>query len=241
MKKNYIEFRNFEKINQTDLPMKKFAIIVAGGSGIRMNSEIPKQFIPIKGLPIIMHSMLAFYHFDKTIQIIVALPSSLFDFWHNLCRENSFSLAHKVVPGGETRFQSVKNALAEIKESGFIAVHDAVRPLVSQDTIGRCFDTAIRKGNAIPFINIVDSVRTVEGDKNNIVDRTKLKLIQTPQIFRSEILVRAYEQEYQSWFTDDASVVEQIGYEINLEEGNRENIKITSPSDLEIAKVLIDF
>jgi len=219
--------------------MKNFAIIVAGGMGERMKSEIPKQFLVIGQHPILMHSISAFYEFDKYIEIIIVLPEDQITYWQQLCSEHSFNIKHKIVKSGETRFHSVKNAIELVEDEGIVAVHDGVRPLVSQNTIKRCFDTVTKLGNAIPFINIPDSIREVENNRNKPVDRLKYKLIQTPQVFFTKVIKKAYQQEYIPEFTDDASVVETLGESINLVEGNRENIKITSQVDILIADTLI--
>lgn len=218
--------------------MKQFVIIVAGGSGERMKSDIPKQFLEVKGIPVLMRSIRAFYRFNPDIKITVALPEEQITYWQQLCQKYAFNIKHQMVAGGETRFHSVKNALKNIDPEGIVAIHDGVRPLVSQQTIQRVFETATLKGNAIPYIDIADSVRQVSNDKNNPVDRSKLKLIQTPQAFDGKIIQKAYEQPYEPSFTDDAGVVEKTGQKINLVEGNRENIKITTRVDLMLANTM---
>ncbi|MDP4188063.1 MAG: 2-C-methyl-D-erythritol 4-phosphate cytidylyltransferase [Bacteroidota bacterium] len=216
---------------------KKFVIIVAGGSGKRMNSSIPKQFLKVRGIPILMRTLLVFYKYDKKIKIILALPEDQIPYWKKLCRTFNFTIPHDVVKGGLQRFQSVKNALAEIKEEGIIAVHDGVRPLVSEETIDRCFKTAIKSGTAIPVIPVNDSLRMTNGQDSEMVDRSKYKIVQTPQVFKSEILLQSYHKKrYSPLFTDDASVVEMAGEKINLVDGNIENIKITTPLDIRIAE-----
>ncbi|OQY01307.1 MAG: 2-C-methyl-D-erythritol 4-phosphate cytidylyltransferase [Bacteroidetes bacterium 4572_117] len=214
-------------------------IIVAGGSGSRFKSNIPKQFVELKGKPILMHSIIAFYKFQKDIEIIIILPEKQLDFWYSLCKKHDFNIKHKVIKGGKTRFESVKNGLDTIKLSeNMVAIHDGVRPLVSQDTIERCFNEAKISGNAIPTILPVDSVRQVSGNTNSPIDRSGLRLIQTPQVFKTGILKNAYNQAYKEMFTDDASVLEAMGEQIKLVEGNRENIKITNNIDLILAKAL---
>lgn len=217
----------------------KIAIIVAGGKGERMKTEVPKQFIEILGKPILMHTIEAFLKFDNTIQIILVLPQVQLDYWQELCKKHSFYTTHKIVVGGETRFQSVKNGLEAIKSTGLVAVHDGVRPLVSEDTIARCYSAAENKGNAIPVVDCVDSIRQITPNGNESVDRTAYKLVQTPQVFEVELLKSAYEQPYSSLFTDDASVAENLGLKINLVDGNRENIKITTAFDLRLAEILL--
>jgi 2-C-methyl-D-erythritol 4-phosphate cytidylyltransferase len=220
--------------------MHQYVIIVAGGKGQRFESEIPKQFMRLKGLPILMHSIKAFINFDNSLEIIIALPENHFETWNTLCRNHHFKIPHQKVIGGETRFHSVKNALDAIKiNDGIVAVHDAVRPLVSNDTIKRCFDTARRKGSAVPVIPLYDSIRELKAPKSVPVDRNSFVLVQTPQVFKTKLLKEAYEQPYLSDFTDDAHVVEKTGAEIILVEGNRENIKITDKADLIIAEALL--
>jgi len=218
---------------------QKIAIIVAGGKGERMNSDIPKQFLDIQGKTILMHTLEAFYKFDATIQLILVLPEVHIDFWKKLCQKHPFTLSHKIVSGGQTRFDSVKNGLEVVQGHALVAVHDGVRPLVSQDTIARCFEAAEKLDAAIPVIDLVDSIRQLNGTDSQSVDRNAYKLVQTPQIFDAELLKNAYKQDFSTLFTDDASVVEAMGTKVHLVEGNRENIKITTEFDLEIAEVLL--
>ena len=219
--------------------MKLYALIVAGGTGERMKSEIPKQFIEIAGKPILMHTIEKFREFDGSIEIITVLPENQLRFWSELQKKYSFSVTHTLVKGGKTRFDSVRNGLGFIYGAGLVAIHDGVRPFVSIETIKRCFDTAAKLGNAIPVISPSDSMRIVAKNGNEPVDRTKIKLIQTPQVFRTELIRYAYRQDYIPEFTDDAIVLERTGAKINLVEGNRENIKITNPEDLLIAGALL--
>ncbi len=220
--------------------MKQYAIIVAGGSGQRFASQIPKQFLRLKGLPILMHSIKAFSNYDNSIEIIIALPENHFDTWTELCRNHHFKIQHQKVIGGETRFHSVKNALDTIKsDDGIIAVHDAVRPLVSNETLRKCFETAKRKGNAVPVVVLYDSIRELNGLRSTPVDRNSFVLVQTPQVFKTKLLKESYNQPYLPEFTDDAHVVEKAGTPVILVEGNRENIKITDKSDLLIAEALL--
>ena len=213
---------------------------MAGGKGLRMGSDIPKQFIEIAGLPVLMHSINRFIQFDSNIEVIVPMPVSHIGFWNELCQKYNFDNIHRVVEGGESRFHSVLNGLNTITATnGLVAVHDAVRPLVSGNTISRCFETAAKEGNAIPVIEMVDSARIVEGNTSRIIDRNALKRIQTPQVFSLELLRKAYKQTYSESFTDDASVVEQLGEAIHLVDGNSENIKITEKIDLLLAEQLI--
>ncbi len=219
--------------------MKRYVVIVAGGSGSRMRSEVPKQFIVIGTKPLLMHTIDAFKKFDSAIQIILVLPESQKEYWSNLCEKYSFSTIHDVVNGGETRFHSVSNGLVLVKEPGIVGIHDGVRPFVSQKTLFNCYKTAEDSGNAVPAVDAFESVRQTDATSNRAIDRTTIKLVQTPQVFRSEQLLKAYKTEFTSGFTDDASVAEAAGYHINLVEGNRENIKITTPFDLKIAEALL--
>ena len=219
--------------------MKLYALIVAGGSGERMKSEIPKQFIEIAGKPILMHTIERFIDFDGSIEIITVLPENQLRFWSDLQKKYSFTIPHTLVKGGKTRFESVRNGLGFTDEPGLVAIHDGVRPFVSIDTIRRCFETAGKLGNAIPVISPSDSLRIETENGSMPVDRTKIKLIQTPQVFRTDLIMYAYRQDYLPEFTDDAIVLERTGAKINLVEGNRENIKITTPEDLLVARSLI--
>ena len=219
--------------------MKKFALIMAGGSGTRMKTEIPKQFIEILGLPVIMHTILRFERFDPEIRFIIVLPENQFDLWDELCKKHNFTKIFKQAKGGETRFHSVKNGLKMIDEEGIVFIHDAVRPLVSVQTLQNCIDTTIRKGNALPVIPVTDSVRITENDTSFPADRSKIFLVQTPQTFHTSQIISAYNQVNHSYFTDDATVLESTGVVINLVEGNRENIKITNPADLIIAEAFL--
>ncbi|RIH64593.1 2-C-methyl-D-erythritol 4-phosphate cytidylyltransferase [Mariniphaga sediminis] len=219
--------------------MKKFALIVAGGRGNRMQSAIPKQFIELRDRPLLMHTFEAFLKNDPSFHFILVLPENEMGTWEKLCKTHSFNVKHIVVKGGETRFHSVKNGLAEINEEGIIFIHDGVRPLVSVRTIENCYQTALQKGNALPVMAPSESVREVSGEQNRAVDRTHYFLVQTPQTFRSKLIKTAYTQNYSEKFTDDASVLESTGEKIHLVEGNRENIKITFPEDLIFAKALL--
>jgi len=221
--------------------MKQFALIVAGGNGSRMNSETPKQFLLLNDLPILMHSMNRFYHFNSEMEIILVLPKAQFGMWKSLSKKYEFNVPHQIVAGGKNRFQSVKNGLDTIIGNGIIFIHDGVRPLVSTETIGRCLKTTLEKGNAVPVSSVVESLRMVENGTNKIVDRDKFVNIQTPQTFFVEEIKAAYAQGFDPLFTDDTSVLERTGKTINLVKGNRENIKITHPSDLIVAKALMKY
>lgn len=219
--------------------MKKFALIVAGGSGTRMNSDIPKQFLEIAGLPVIMHTINAFVKFNTEIEFILVLPESQISNWRLLCEKHHFDIKHKIALGGTTRFYSVKNGLELIDEKGIVFIHDAVRPLVSEATIQNCLDCATTNGNALPVVPVTDSVRIVDGGNNHPADRSQIYLVQTPQTFQTLLIKNAYQDTKSGNFTDDASVLESAGSTINLVEGNRENIKITTPADLIVAQVFL--
>ena len=219
--------------------MKNHVIIVAGGSGLRMNSDIPKQFLLLAGKPVLMHSIERFNAFDPSINIIVVLPVKETAEWQSLCEKYSFAIKHMVVTGGNTRFHSVKNGLDNITEKGVVGVHDGVRPILAPDLIQRCFSEAMEKGNAVPFIPVRESIRKVDGNKNEAVKRDSFVIVQTPQCFSTDLLRKAYLTEYHNNFTDDASVVEASGEPINLVEGDFRNIKITFPGDLLHAEMLL--
>jgi|WetSurMetagenome_2_1015567.scaffolds.fasta_scaffold31725_3 2-C-methyl-D-erythritol 4-phosphate cytidylyltransferase len=220
--------------------MKKFVLIVAGGNGVRMDARSPKQFLLVAGKPILMQTIMCFFNYDPNAEIVVVLPGQQIETWKNLCQNHSFTIAHRICPGGEKRFYSVKNGLSEIEEEGVVFIHDGVRPLVSNETLDRCFKTALQKGNAIPVVPVTESLRKIEAGKNTSVDRSRYFLVQTPQTFLVKEIKKAYEQEYSPYFTDDASVLEATGKAINLVDGNRENIKITYPHDLVIASSLLE-
>lgn len=218
----------------------KIAIIVASGKGQRMQTEIPKQFIEIQGKPILMHTLEVFHLYDNSIQLILVLSLDKIKFWEELCEKNLFKIPHQIVVGGKNRFDSVKKGLGFIPNNVLVAVHDGVRPFVSKETIARCFDEADNHGSAIPVIDLVDSIRLITQTGSRNIDRSFYKLVQTPQIFYSEIIKKAYEQEFTPRFTDDASVVEALGIKIHLVEGNRENLKITTSYDLELANFMLN-
>jgi len=219
--------------------MKNFVIIVAGGSGSRMGTEIPKQFLELFGKPVLMHTIQVFHDFDPESKIILVLPEEQQQFWKGLCLKHSFSLVHQVVSGGKTRFHSVQNGLSQIDGEGIVFIHDGVRPLVSRETLSRCLETALKSGNAIPVLPVTESLRKLEDEQNISVDRSKYFSVQTPQTFRRDQILEAFQQEFDSAFTDDASVAEKAGFSIHMVEGNRENIKITTPIDLIVAEALL--
>lgn len=220
--------------------MKHTALIVAGGKGLRMGSELPKQFLPIGGKPVLMHTLEAFYRFDSGIDLILVLPEEQQGYWKQLCEKHRFTIRHLIVNGGETRFHSVRNGLALVSGGGLVGVHDGVRPFVSQEVIRRCYDRAATEKAVIPVVDVVDTVRQVTESGSRTVNRDDYKLVQTPQVFDADLLRRAYAQDFKPFFTDDASVVEAMGVPVDLVEGNRENIKITTPFDLKIATALVE-
>ncbi|MGQ1889619.1 2-C-methyl-D-erythritol 4-phosphate cytidylyltransferase [Thermophagus sp. OGC60D27] len=224
------------------MSLKQCVIFVAGGRGLRMGADIPKQFMIVAGKPILMHTIENFLNWKQDIKVVLVLPEDHFPYWESLCREYNFTVKYHLAPGGDTRYQSVKNGLRHVGDSGLIAIHDGVRPFVSHQTIERCFNTAEKEGAAIPALEVVESLRKT--DKNNptqsiSLERSLYRTVQTPQVFRASILREAYELPFNPHFTDDASVVEAAGHEISLVEGNRENIKITSPLDLKVAEALL--
>jgi 2-C-methyl-D-erythritol 4-phosphate cytidylyltransferase len=217
---------------------KNYVIIVAGGSGTRMQSAVPKQFLILKGRPVLMHTIGAFYNSDTCPQIIAVLPADFHAHWQQLCVEHQFTIPHQLVKGGETRFHSVTNGLDAITDSdgALIAVHDAVRPLPGKQIIDEAYQHAAQNGNAITAIKSRDSVRQLKNGISRSLLRDEIYLVQTPQTFQSSQLIKAYQQPYSEKFTDDASVVEAAGFQINLIEGHFRNIKITFPEDLAIAE-----
>ncbi|MBK3516662.1 2-C-methyl-D-erythritol 4-phosphate cytidylyltransferase [Carboxylicivirga marina] len=219
--------------------MTNYAVIVAGGSGTRMGSSVPKQFLKINDLPVLMHTIKTFQQFDTQMKLILVLPESQIDYWQQLCEEHQFDAKHQIAKGGSTRFESVKNGLSLITETALIGIHDGVRPFVSPNTLKRCYHHAQALGNAIPVLDAFESIRQLNDDCSKAIDRSSIKLVQTPQVFHSDQLMAAYNQDYDSLFTDDASVVEAYGKTIHLVAGNRENIKITTPFDLVLAEAFI--
>lgn len=221
--------------------MKQVAvIIVAGGKGKRMGSALPKQFLPLAGRPILMHTIERFATALPGCRIVVVLPHDRHSFWQTLCAEHGFALPHRVCDGGATRFESVRNGLAEIGDAEVIAVHDGVRPLVTSELIRRVVEAAEQSGAAIPVVLPNDSLREIELEgESRIVDRSRYRMVQTPQVFRRSVLLEAYRQPYNNAFTDDASVVEYAGGTMALCEGDYANLKITTPTDCLIAEVLM--
>lgn len=222
------------------LTSKHTILIVAGGRGTRMGGPQPKQFLQLAGRPVLMHTLEAFDRWDASARLIVVLPEDQIDTWKRLCEAHVFGRIHRVVAGGETRFHSVRNGLGVIASNGLIAVHDGVRPLVAPSVIAACFAAAADGGAAVPVVPVVESVREVDADGGSRpVDRTRLRVVQTPQVFRADVLRAAYCLPYDPRFTDDASVVEASGVAVRLVPGNRENIKLTTPMDLLLAEQLM--
>ncbi|MBR3980790.1 MAG: 2-C-methyl-D-erythritol 4-phosphate cytidylyltransferase [Bacteroidales bacterium] len=219
--------------------MKRFVVIVAGGKGVRMGNAVPKQFLLLNGKPVLQRSLEAFAAFDPTMTCIVVLPETQISYWKDLCEKYSCNVPHLVVSGGKERFDSVKNGLKAISAEGFVAVHDGVRPLVTMEMLRDGFETAEKFGSAIPYVDSVDSLRMIDGETSKTLDRTKIKRIQTPQIFDVSQLKDVMDVEYRLEFTDEASVWELAGKKLYFYKGSEQNIKITTPYDLKIAEVLL--
>jgi 2-C-methyl-D-erythritol 4-phosphate cytidylyltransferase len=217
--------------------LERFAIITAGGIGSRMGTTIPKQFLSINGRPVLIHAINRFVSWVNTV--IVTLPEQYTAYWKELQGKHDFHVPHILVHGGETRFDSVKNALHFVSDRGLVAVHDAVRPFVTPDLICSCFEHAQQYGTAVAAIPLKDSLRMISEGKSQSVNRSDYYIIQTPQVFACDIIKKAYQQDYNSTFTDDASVVEASGIEIQLVEGEESNVKITTPTDLVLAEILM--
>ena len=220
---------------------KKYVIIVAGGKGARTGWDLPKQFILLNGKPVLMHTITAFYNYDPSMGIILVLPQDYTGHWSKLCADFNYTVPHQVVIGGNTRFQSVRRGLEKVERGALVGVHDGVRPLIDRKLIAKLFETAEERKGAFPVIPLIDSIRELESDDlSHAVDRSKYCLVQTPQVFWSDILIDAYQQEYKADFTDDVSVVEAAQtIRPAMVEGNRENIKITTAADLMIAETLM--
>lgn len=221
--------------------MRRYVVIVAGGQGLRMGGEIPKQFVAVAGRPLLMHTLERFQQWDGSVPVILALPEAHRPYWESLCASFPSVSPHHVVSGGETRFHSVRNALAclddffpdnSLPNESLVAIHDGVRPLVPREVIDRCFRVAAEKGSAVPVVPVADSLRFIDEDSSRPVDRSRYCIVQTPQVFRRSLLFRAYGQAYLPSFTDDASVVEALGVSIHTVSGASENIKVTTPIDL---------
>ncbi|MEX2335645.1 MAG: 2-C-methyl-D-erythritol 4-phosphate cytidylyltransferase [Fulvivirga sp.] len=219
----------------------QYAIIVAGGKGTRMNSTVPKQFMELNGLPVLMHTINAFYDYSEKINIILVLPESDIETWQQLCTRHNFTKSLTVTPGGDSRFESVKNGLNKINGTeGLVAIHDGVRPLVTADIIGASFRLASIHQSAIAVVRLKESIRITDQDTTKAVDRSSYRLIQTPQTFALNLIKEAYNIKEAQELTDDASVAEKAGFKISLFEGSYENLKITTPEDLIIAEALLN-
>lgn len=220
--------------------MKRYVVVVAGGKGLRMGGSIPKQFVPVKGRPVLMRTLEAFRRACPDMELIVVLPADQQAYWRQLCADKGFTLSHHIATGGETRFHSVRNGLALIPdEEGVVGVHDGVRPFVSAAVIERCYAEAEAGKAVVPVLPVVETVRRLSANgASETVPRDNYRLVQTPQVFPVALLKRAYRQPFTPFFTDDASVVEALGEQVALVEGNRENIKLTTPFDLQVAEVL---
>lgn len=220
-----------------------YVIIVAGGKGLRMGSDVPKQFLPVGGVPVLMRTISRFAEAVPGMGIILVLPESQHGYWDSLCREHSFAVSHTVVNGGDTRFASSRNGLMAIPADaqGLVGIHDGVRPFVSAEVICRCYDAARSHGAAIPVMPVTDTLRLVspDGGGHNVL-RSDYRVVQTPQVFDISLARRAFDRPYSESFTDDASVVEAAGHRVTMVEGNRENIKLTTPFDLKIAESLLN-
>lgn len=219
--------------------MHRSTIIVAGGSGRRLGGPVPKQFQTVNGRPLLMWTIEAFHKADANMALIVVLPREHFDIWKALCMGHRFFIKHEVVAGGEQRWHSVKAGLEQVEGNGLVAVHDGVRPLVSADLIERCFAAADEKAAAIPVVPVVPSIRETTAEGSRALDRTKLLAVQTPQCFHADLLRKAFEQPYESTFTDEATLVERLGVKVALVEGEENNIKVTTVVDMRLAEMLV--
>ena len=220
---------------------EKYVIIVAGGKGVRTGWDLPKQFMILNGRPILMHTITAFYDYDPLIRIVLVLPEDYIAHWSRLCADYRFDIPCQVVTGGTTRFQSVRKGLEKVERGAVVGVHDGVRPLIDRQLIAKLYETAETEKGAYPVTPLIDSIREIQnGGESRSLDRSKFRLVQTPQVFLSDILIDAYNQEYRDDFTDDVSVVEATNtIRPVMVEGNPENIKITTKVDLMIAETLI--
>jgi len=218
---------------------KEYALIVAGGKGTRIKSRLPKQFLELNGKPILIHTLEAFYRYSEKITVVLVLPEDDFSMWNDLCKKHNFYKSIILQKGGETRFQSVKNGLDKIEGSGLVAIHDGVRPLVSEDIIGASFRLAAVHQSAVAAVRLKESIRMTDQDNTKAMDRSRFRLIQTPQTFNVALIKQAYQLKEDPSMTDDASVAEKSGHVISLFEGSYENIKITTPEDLIVAEALL--
>lgn len=218
---------------------KEYALIVAGGKGTRIKSKVPKQFLDLDGVPILMRTINTFYSYSPDITVIVVLPEDDFPLWEELCLLHKYNKPLLLTKGGDTRFQSVKNGLEKIEGDGLVAIHDGVRPLVSEDIIGASFRLAAVHGSAVAAVRLKESIRMTDQDNTKAMDRSRFRLVQTPQTFRVELIKQAYQIKEDTSLTDDASVAERSGHVISLFEGSYENIKITTAEDMIVAEALL--
>jgi 2-C-methyl-D-erythritol 4-phosphate cytidylyltransferase len=218
----------------------EYALIVAGGKGTRIKSRLPKQFLELNGKPILLHTLEAFYRYSENIKIVLVLPEDDFAIWNEICEKHHFNKPVILQKGGDSRFQSVKNGLDRIAGPGLVAIHDGVRPLVSEDIIGASFRLAAVHETAVAAVRLKESIRMTDQDNTKAMDRSRFRLIQTPQTFKIELIKKAYLIKEDASLTDDASVAEKAGHIISLFEGSYENIKITTPEDLIVAEALIN-
>lgn len=219
--------------------MDRSTIIVAGGSGTRLGGPVPKQFQTVQGKPLLMWTIEAFHRFDPEMPLIVVLPKEHFDIWKALCMGHRFFVKHEVVAGGEQRWHSVKAGLAHVQGDGLVAVHDGVRPLVSVDLIARCFTAADRHAAAIPVVPVVPSIRETTADGSRALDRSRLLAVQTPQCFHTGLLRKAFELPYDPTFTDEATLVERLGMQLALVEGEENNLKVTTAMDMRLVELAL--
>lgn len=219
--------------------MDKYAVIVAGGKGLRMGNAVPKQFLPLAGKPILYYTLKAFVDAFEDINLVLVLPQDQLSYAQMVLQEFEERIDVELVTGGETRFHSVQNGLKVVADDSIVFVHDGVRPLVSPELIKACYQQAVDKGSAIPAIPIADSLRVVDGENSKPVDRDTMRSIQTPQTFRAELLLPAFLQGYTDNFTDEATVVEAYGSGVYLIEGEKSNIKLTTPEDMVVAESTI--
>lgn len=219
---------------------QEYALIVAGGKGTRIKSKIPKQFIELNGLPVLMHTIEAFFRYSENVAVVLVLPEDDFDTWATLCQKYNFTKKLTLQKGGDTRFQSVKNGLEKIEGNGLVAIHDGVRPLVSEDIIGASYRLAAVHQSAVAAVRLKESIRMTDQDNTKAMDRSRFRLIQTPQTFEINLIKKAYQIKDDPSLTDDASVAERAGHIISLFEGSYDNIKITTQEDLVVAAALMN-
>ncbi len=222
-------------MNNWQASVKRTALVMAGGKGLRMGTALPKQFLLLNERPVLMHTLSTFHALDPDIRLILVLPDDHRAYWSSLCREYDFSVPHELVSGGSSRFDSVRNGLAVVGDEGLVAIHDGVRPLVSPDVILRCFEAAQLYGAVIPVVPVIESLRVLDAEGSRVVNRDDFRLVQTPQTFQAGLIQRAYREAQSTDFTDDASVAQAAGWPIHLVEGERRNLKITEAADLQLA------